>query len=271
MTKKQALQKELLEKVKPGTKPPHLKKLKRSKSDSDIPKAPPLPLSEMEQLKKENEQLKQEAQATAQRLKGLHDFAKSGNASSPTNPSQALSTLTEELKKQTDLNALLTDQLKAKHSEIELLRQQEEDSAKQIEELRKDLEETHPISNELSELDQSLISRHKSLKDWFIQYGKNKELDQELEENIEQASEELISQDKKISHLQNQIIKLKQTNQSLQKDLNLSQRLAELRKSPLPNSETETYGKSLIIGLFLALWLISLLNAAWKQYNFKDN
>jgi len=42
---KQQLQKELLEKVKPGTKPSHLKKLKRSKSEGDIPKAPPLPTS----------------------------------------------------------------------------------------------------------------------------------------------------------------------------------------------------------------------------------
>src|SRR5947208_15837546 len=39
------LQKELLEKVKPETKPSHLKKLKRSKSEGDIPQAPPLPQS----------------------------------------------------------------------------------------------------------------------------------------------------------------------------------------------------------------------------------
>ena len=147
MTKKDDLQQELLEKVKPGTKPSHLKKLKRSKSEGDIPKAPPLPLSEIEELKKENEQLKQEAQTTAQRLKGLHDFAQSGNTSF-TDPNQALSTLTEELKKSTDLNALLTDQLKAKQLEIESLRQQLE---------------TNPTN--LTELDQSLISRHKSLKD----------------------------------------------------------------------------------------------------------
>src|SRR3954447_8767517 len=40
---KQDLQKELLEKVKPGVKASHLKKLKRSKSEGDIPKAPSLP------------------------------------------------------------------------------------------------------------------------------------------------------------------------------------------------------------------------------------
>src|ERR1700743_1974190 len=40
---KQNLQKELKEKVKEGVKPSHLKKLKRSKSEGDIPKAPSLP------------------------------------------------------------------------------------------------------------------------------------------------------------------------------------------------------------------------------------
>jgi len=252
---KQALQKELLEKVKPGTKPSHLK---RSKSESDIPKAPPLPLSEMEELKKENNQLKSEIQQMQERLKGLHDFAKGSN-SSPTNPNQALNTLTEELKKSTDLNALLTDQLKAKQSQIEELRKEKELALIPA-----------TTNSELSELDQSLVSRHKSLKNWFNQYNQNKDLETELAENIEQAAEELVQQDKKISHLQSQIIKLKQTNQSLNRDLESVQRLAELRKTPLPNSETETYGKSLIIGLFLTLWLISLLNATWKQYNFKD-
>src|SRR5215475_10762302 len=65
MTKKEALQKEITEKVKPGIKPSDLKKLKRSKSDSDItqvPKAPPLPnnLDEINRLKQQfNSQLQQ--------------------------------------------------------------------------------------------------------------------------------------------------------------------------------------------------------------------
>src|SRR2546430_2475095 len=42
---KENLQKELLEKVKPGTKPSDIRKLKRSKSAGDIPSAPPLPNS----------------------------------------------------------------------------------------------------------------------------------------------------------------------------------------------------------------------------------
>ena len=203
MTKKAQLQQELLEKVKPGTKPSHLK---RSKSESDIPKTPPLPLN-----------------------------------ASFTDPNQALSTLTEELKKTTDLNALLTDQLKEKQQ--------------QIEDLRKQLETQSAV-----ESDNSLFARHKSLKDWFTQYAKNKALDTELTENIDEAAEELVQQDKKISHLQNQIIKLKQTNQSLQKDLNLSQRLAELRKNPLP--ENNSNHSNLLVYAFLALWFITLLNSA---------
>ncbi|CAI2183247.1 15547_t:CDS:1, partial [Funneliformis geosporum] len=54
---KQALQKELLEKVKPGAKPSDIKRLKRSKSAGDIPTAPPLPEST---LLTENKQLKAE-------------------------------------------------------------------------------------------------------------------------------------------------------------------------------------------------------------------
>jgi hypothetical protein len=49
---------------------------------------------------------------------------------------------------------------------------------------------------------------------------------------VDYASEELVKQGKKINILQGQITKLQQTNQSLQKDLNLASKLAELRKDP---------------------------------------
>ena len=84
MTKSQ-LQKELLEKVKPGTKPSHLK---RSRSMGDIPKAPALPKNqEVEQLKDQ------------------------------------LARVKAELKKAQNLNTLLQDQLKEKQQEIEELRE----------------------------------------------------------------------------------------------------------------------------------------------------
>jgi len=98
MTKKDDLQAELLAKVKPGTKPSHLK---RSKSADDIPS----PLNQL-----------------------------------------------TELKKQTDLNALLQEQLKEKQREVESLR-------KQLETANNSPGET------LTELDHSLMARHQSLKD----------------------------------------------------------------------------------------------------------
>jgi chromosome segregation ATPase len=145
---------------------------------------------------------------------------------------------------------LLQDQLSEKQKEVESLRQQLE---------------TKPT---LAELDHSLVARHKSLKDWFNQYSKNKELDQELAENIDQASEELITQDETISTLRTEINQLKLTNQSLQKDLNLATKLAEVRKTPLPENNSN-YSNWLVYA-FLALWFITLLSNSWN-HNFKDN
>jgi len=67
MTKDQ-LQKELLEKVKPGTKPSHLKKLKRSKSAGDIPSSPP---SQEKQITQLQEQVRFHAEVAANYLKSL--------------------------------------------------------------------------------------------------------------------------------------------------------------------------------------------------------
>jgi endonuclease/exonuclease/phosphatase (EEP) superfamily protein YafD len=64
---KQDLQKELLEKVKPGTKPSHLKKLKRSKSADDIPASPP----QEKQITNLQEQVKFHSQTAANYLKSL--------------------------------------------------------------------------------------------------------------------------------------------------------------------------------------------------------
>ena len=244
---KDQLQKELLEKVKPGTKPSHLK---RSKSLNDIPKAPPLPKSEVEQLKAELAQVKAENQATLERLKGLHDFAKSSN-SSLTNPAQALSTLTSELKKQTDLTSLLQDQLKEKQKEIETL--------------RKDLEENQANQAPAQELDHSLVARHQNLKDWFSQYQKTQSLDQELAQNIDQASTELTTQDQKIRQLRTNNSKLKQENQNLARELKLVQGVAELRRTgPFPSPGSPDLSLYLKFALYasLALWLlISLIKA----------
>src|SRR5215213_6604438 len=94
MTKKADFQKELLEKVKLGTKPSDIKRLKRSRSLGDIPTAPPPPPN----LEQENNHLKAELNKITQQLKDLHNH--------PTNPP----------------TPILTDQLKEKQKEIEELR-----------------------------------------------------------------------------------------------------------------------------------------------------
>ena len=61
-------------------------------------------------------------------------------------------------------------------------------------------------------------------------------MEKELQENIDYASQELVDQDQKISQLRTENSKLKQTNQSLQKDLNLAHKLIELRNNnPFPD------------------------------------
>src|SRR5688572_18381827 len=66
---KQELQKEIQDKVKPGIKPSDLKKLKRSKSEGDIPKAPPLPTST--QITLLQQQVQFHAETAANYLKSL--------------------------------------------------------------------------------------------------------------------------------------------------------------------------------------------------------
>ena len=59
------------------------------------------------------------------------------------------------------------------------------------------------------------------------------------------------NQDQVISQLRSEIKKLKLTNQSLQKDLQLTSRLAESRKNPLPDNNSKH--SHLLIYAFLAL------------------
>ena len=124
-----------------------------------------------------------------------------------------------------------------------------------IESLREQLE-----TKASNELDQALNQRHQNLKSWFKAYQKTKSLDKELSENIDQASTELTTQDQKISHLQSQNFKLTQANQSLQKDLDLAQRLAEMRKenfNPEAWPRFPEWGLSLfsLALTFIALWI----------------
>src|SRR4051812_33100437 len=128
---KENLQKELLEKVKPGTKPSDIRKLKRSKSADDIPSAPPLPTSVP--LQKSQSEI-------------------------PLTQSSAKPTFTQ-----------LQEQVRF-HAETaqNYLKSLQVSQAKvcELENFNKDLQEklkNKPL-NQLEELDQSLFARHQNLK-----------------------------------------------------------------------------------------------------------
>lgn len=233
---KQDLQKELKDKVKPGVKPSDLRKLKRSKSADDITTPPTsIPVS---------------------RSKSSEPFK------DPKYPYTTLISQQEELdklKKETETKSTTISLLRKKNEELEqqiknnppaqLLQDQLLEKQQQLEQLRQQLA-TKPT---LTELDNSLFARHQNLKAWFSQYSQKQQLDQELAENINEASNELITQDQTISNLRGQISQLKTSNQSLSKDLSLSSRLAELRKDPHYSPENHPYLKYALYTL-AAVW-----------------
>ena len=232
---KEQFQKELKDKVKPGVKPSDLRKLKRSKSAGDIPSAPTSPTTKLKDLESQISTLELKLEVKNRELIALEVENKQLKNNPPTQ--------------------LLTDQLKEKQTHIETLRER--------------LETTNTELNKLKEtnsavLDENLVIKHQSLKDWWQQYEKNKDLERELVENIDYASDELTNQDQTISQLRTENSRLQQTNQSLQKDLNLATKLAELRKYPLPdNSPNLDYLKYAFYGLITVVF-ISLLNTSWK-------
>jgi hypothetical protein len=81
------------------------------------------------------------------------------------------------------------------------------------------------------------VARHQGLKDFGAEYDKRKLAQQELNSAVEESSEELVNQDQLLTKLRSENFKLKQEKQSLQRDLNLSSRLAEMRKVPYFENE----------------------------------
>src|SRR5438874_8143558 len=227
MTKDQ-IQQELKKEIRPGVKPSDLKnKLKRSKSADDIPSSstPNIPLQKSQsQLKIPHTQPSKEE--TIINLKEQVKF----HAETAQNYLQSLSTsqakvseLEEKLKKNPP-NPLLQEQLKVKQQEVESL--------------RKKLENTNTkLTDTTTELDNSLFARYEAVKQFGKVYDKLQLVKQELDDTVDQASDELISSDDKNSSLRTKLFTARQQISDLQKDLNLDQRLAELRKYPLPNNE----------------------------------
>src|SRR4051794_2706722 len=141
---KENLQKELLEKVKPGTKPSDLK---RSKSAEQIGLTPPVHL----------------------------ERSKSAEPQSFTDPKYPYTTLMAQqeelitLRKETETKSTTISLLRKKIEELEksnppnlLLQEQLAQKQQQIESLKEQLE-NKPL--ETSELDQALLARHQNLKD----------------------------------------------------------------------------------------------------------
>jgi uncharacterized phage infection (PIP) family protein YhgE len=121
---------------------------------------------------------------------------------------------------------LINDQLKEKQQEVENLR-------KKLEESNTKLKETK------QELDNSLFARIEAVKQFGLIYDKLQLVKQELDDTVDQASDELVSADDKVSSLRTKLFTAQQQIDSLQKDLNLAQRLAEMRKYPLPSKSNE--------------------------------
>ena len=206
---KDQLQKEILAKVKPGTKPSDLKKLKRSKSLSDIPKAPKsTPLTKSQSA--------QELEPASSKIENLETKISSLELK--------LEVSSRELTESQAEKQLFSDQLKVKQKALEETRSSLEKAQEKIKDL---------TTTKSNLLDDNLALKHQGLKEWFKQYELTQKLDAELKENVDYASEELVRQDQKISQLRTENFKLKQTNQSLTKDLKLTEKLAQLRKEPL--------------------------------------
>ena len=250
---KSDLQKELKEKVKEGVKPSDLKKLKRSKSADDIPIAPLLPLSTPLNRSKSQEPFadpKYPYTTLISQQEELEALKKESKAKSDT--IALLRKKITELEQTTPPNQLLQDQLNNKQKEIE--------------ELRAKLETAHSQLNTLQTehsnlLDTNLTLKHQALKDWWTQYQQTQQLESELKENVEYDSNELLAQDQTISTLRDKLRKLKQTQQSLEKDLELTSKLAQLRKNPLPSPDDYPFLKYALYSLAVSVFTLWLVNS----------
>ena len=227
MTKDQ-LQQELKKEIRPGVKPSDLKrKLKRSKSADDIPSSstPNIPLQKSQsQLEITLTQpSKEETIINLKEQVKFHAETAQNYLTSLSTSQAKVSELEKKLKKNPP-NVLLSEQLKAKQQELESLR-------KKLEEANTKLTET------TQELDNSLFARVEAVKQFGKVYDKLQLVKQELDDTVDQASDELVKGDDKVSSLRTKLFTARQQISDLQKDLNLAQRLAELRKYPLPNNE----------------------------------
>ena len=197
MTKDQ-LQKELIEKIKPGVKASDLRKLKKSKSDSDLPNTPKTQPLQHSKSQLEIPLTQPSKEETIINLKEQVKF----HAETAQNYLQSLSTSQAKVSE-------LEEKLEAKNTELKVTKQ---------------------------ELDNSLFARVEAVKQFGKVYDKLQLVKQELDDTVDQASDELVKGDDKASQLRTKLFTARQQISDLQKDLKLAQRLAELRKDYLPDN-----------------------------------
>jgi len=140
-----------------------------------------------------------------------------------------------------------------------LLQDQLTEKQKEIEQLRKDLETTSLALNQAhQDLDHSLAARIAGVKVFGAEHEKRKKVEQELNETIDEASEEIISSDNKVSSLRKQL----QVAQAQITKLNQVLRLAPSHQSSpnLPRPESEELYPYLKLTLYLALTLLFILS-----------
>ena len=129
------------------------------------------------------------------------------------------------------------------------LKEQAEIKQKEVEDLRQ-------------ELDASLAARHQGLKDWNQEHAKVQALNSELNETIEQSAEEINQNDQTITSLKSQLFKTQQQINSLQRDLNLTAKLAEMRKVPYYSdefSQSLTYFKYFLYSVITVGFMMFLI------------
>jgi predicted nuclease with TOPRIM domain len=118
---------------------------------------------------------------------------------------------------------------------LPLVNEQLKEKQKEVENLREQLETKNTKLAEVTEqLDNSLLARYEAVKQFGLIYDKLQLVKQELDENVDQASEELITADDKVSNLRTKLLTANRQINSLQKDLKLAQRLVKLKEFSLP-------------------------------------
>lgn len=143
------------------------------------------------------------------------------------------------------------------------LKEQAKIKQQQRESLRKNLEETNAkLVSVKAELDKSLEARHQGLKNFGKEHAKRVQAEKEVSETVEESAEELVNSDKVISDLRSEVVKLKQTNSQLSRDLSLSQRLVELRRENPFNTDEFNYSLNYFkyaCYALLAVWFLVML------------